>query len=219
MADWQFARNTLTAPKSRQRVRLAVTTTGPQARNPWNLEDRFGGYTTTWSERGNIFIHHATRATPPYEFMSIADSSGDAVDPRIAMDPRGVLHLTYARSTGDAYRRESWDEGKTWTEEEVAITGGSHPTQAFGIDGTHIVAAYVAGNIVATERAAGDTAPSAPFTFEDDAAAVLVVEDDTFHIQEGRESPGRWLLTVVIDGETATSDWGSNDGGRTWTRF
>lgn len=218
MADWSFARFTLAAPKSRQRVRLAVTATSPVGtRNPWNLEDRFGGYTMCHIAGGNVFVAHTSHAIPPYEFQVTATDTGDVSEPRIGMDPRGWLHLVYTRA-GSVYRKRSYDEGRTWTGGELAISGGSHPTLAHSIDGTRFEAAYVGGNLVGHLQAPGDAVPGADFTFKDSAAVNLSVENDTFHIQEARESPGRWVLHVTILSESATSDWMSLDA-KTWTRL
>lgn len=218
MADWSFARFTLTAPKSRQRVRLGVTLTTTVRRNPWNLEDRFGGYTMCHVAGGDIYVAHTSHAVPPYAYQVAVVEGGLCSEPRIAMDPRGWLHLIYTHA-GDVHKRVSWDEGQTFSEGEMAFSGASHPTIAVGIDGTVIRAAYQGGKIIANVQAPGDAAPGSDFFFQDDASADLLVEDDTFHIQEAREGPGRLVLHVTIDGESATSDWWSADSGRSWVRI
>lgn len=114
------------------------------------------------------------------------------------------------------------DDGLTWSDPEVAIEGGKHPTIAIAQDGafyTVVVAAYVGpdggpGTITARVQHSGDVAFSDPFTL----GGVGNVADDTFHIQQAHDDQSRWMLHALLFGAAETSHFTSYDEARTWER-
>lgn len=195
--------------------------------NPWNLQHGDGSYHSAHVNATGIVYRRSDTATP-HDSHGAAWSTAEvqvtntATDnhPRLGKDYRGRLHLTFERSS-NAYATYSDDDGLTWSAPAMAITGGTKPTLAVGVDGTVVRAAVVSGTprtIQGQSQATGETAFSSTFTFKDDSGADLSVADDTFHIQQGHEGPSRWLLHVLIEGEAETSHWTSADECRTWTR-
>jgi len=222
MADWTFTRDSLFTPKARQRVRVTVTATTPGARQyPENYQFHGGQYFETFVESGDLHVRRSHSATPPFAWDLTVTSTADVSYPVLDMLPRGVVIVLYERVGPDVYRRLSYDEGLTWTDEELAIAGGSKPKRATNpFDGAEIEAAREAasGKIIGQIRESGEAAFGTPFYFKDSAAVDLLWEDDTFGLSWGYVTHNPLMLHAVADGETDTSTWRSYDGGRTWER-
>lgn len=104
------------------------------------------------------------------------------------------------------------------------------PVIASGYDGSLVRAWFEynagtsgPGKIKGQFRSSGDSAWSAAFTFKDAAAADLGMADPGtyggFHVAMGFAGHAPWHLALVVDGETAVSDWFSCDDCRSFTRF
>jgi hypothetical protein len=190
---------------------------------PWNLQSGDARYHRCWTgSDGNIHYSGSQNATNDWEFADVT-ATDEAVcsEGRIAYDHRGILHLLYTYTSTDTEVRErlSWDDGATWSDPTLAITNGTHPTISVSQNGTILRAAYVAGAITATRTSPNSLTGGTPFNFKDNAGVDLVVADDCFHLVEGYRLDAPWLLHVLIDGDTDTSDWISSNDGETWTRL
>ena len=62
----------------------------------------------------------------------------------------------------------------------------------------------------------GDASWSAPFVPVDDSGSNLHSDGSMFDFDDARESSGRWVLTMVKDGDSTPSFWWSADDGKTW---
>ena len=101
----------------------------------------------------------------------------------------------------------------------MSISGATRGTIHVNAHDLRLMAGYVSGNIHAVLQR-GNAAPSGVFTFVDGAGAALAVTDDQFHFENAHEGADRWLLVVVITGETAVSTWASADGNlQSWSRL
>lgn len=222
MADWVFTRDTLFAPKGRQRVRVLATLATPEAAlNPRNYEHRFGSYYETYIRDGDAWFRRSHWAVPPFEFDRQVTSSGTASYPWQYVDHRTRVFLLWTEGGADTYQAASDDEGFTWGTPAVAIAGGVKPYGGVNsFDGTELISAYITatGKIGMKRRQVGDTAYSALFNLKDSAGADLLFEDDTHAYWWGYESPNRLVGHFHIDGESSTSTWFSTDAGATWTR-
>lgn len=222
MADWTFERDYVEGPLARQRVRVLATVQSPGPRQyPENLQVRWGQYYECFVEFGDLKVRRSHYASKPFAWTVTVTSSGDVSYPSLDMSPRGILTLIYERTGPDVFRRISYDEGLTWTDEAMAIAGGSKPkTVTNPFDASQIEAAFEAatGKIIGQIREAGEASFGTPFYFQDDAAADLLWEDDTFGLAWGYSTSNPLLLHAHADGETGTSTWRSFDSGRTWER-
>lgn len=222
MADWTFTRDYQFDPKSRQRVRVNATVSTPGTRQyPENYQFRLGQYYEVFVESGDLHVRRSHGATPPFAWDVKVTSTTDVSYPVVDMVPRGIVYLLYERTGPDVFRRWSYDEGLTWTAEEMAIAGGSKPKRATNpFDASEIEAAREAatGKIIGQIREAGEASFGAPFYFQDSTATDLLWEDDTFGLSWGYVTFNPLMLHAVADGETDTSTWRSFDGGRTWER-
>jgi hypothetical protein len=213
-------RTVITNPAARQRVRVLGTVGDPVVTaGVWNHQSPDGRYRRWCSTNGVITLNSSMDAVNTWEFTDIAcTDEGDATEPRGAYDLTGVLHLVYTYADTEVRSRYSWDDGLTWSDYEVAFPTGTHPTISVSQNGTILRACYDGGKI-SFIRTTGDNVSTSPAYFQDDAAADLLVEDDTFHLVEGFRHDAPWLLVVKIAGETDCSDWLSSDDGDTWKRL
>ena len=162
--------------------------------------------------------------------------------PALALDSRGLIYCAFARAstpaaTGDGIVfKRSDDYGSTWgavidTEgntEIMAIPGGLLPAIASG-GGSILVGAIVgtdqAGYTLSTcYKANGSAAFSAPVqvggvTPPSASPAVMKVQKSGIGLCRAAEGPNRWVLTVLMQGESTTSEWWSADNGASWTRI
>lgn len=198
------------------------TPVGTGMSNPWNLQDKQGRYHRVGVNSGIQYLRSdSTVPKPGWAVTSQVTTNGADANPRQVLDERNRIHVLWERSP-NVLEAVSDDDGQTWGTPNTMIPGGKHPTIAIGHDGSILRAAYVSGVLKGTYQAQGDTAASAPFTFQKWNGSALVdisVADDTFHIQQGHEGPARWLLASIESGDTDTSDWWSGDDGRTWTKI
>lgn len=222
MADWTFERDYQFDPKSRQRVRVTATVTTPGPRQyPDNYQFYLGQYYEAFVEDGDLHVRRSHGATRPFAWNVKVTSSGDVSYPALDMSPRGIVTVLYERTGPDVFRRQSYDEGLTWTDETLAIAGGSQARRATNpFDASEIEAAWEAatGKIIGQIREAGEVDFGAPFYFQDGTATDLLWEDDAFGISWGYATFNPLMLHAHADGESTTSTWRSYDGGRTWTR-
>lgn len=192
---------------------------------PWNMVDFQGRYHVAQSGTNEIIYRRAAQIAPlpAWALVVQAVAEANARNPRMAYDPKTLrIFLVYESDEGcrEIY---SDDDGRTWSAPETMAISGSPEAPTINVgDGGVIRAAVVPGtpNVIgATWQGPGDQSQSAQFTFKDSAAADLEVTTGQFHLVHSGEGNDRWLLTVVIDGETTSSDWWSADNCRTWTRF
>jgi len=127
-------------------------------------------------------------------------------------------------ASGDGvYETYSDDDGDTWSTPAMSITGGQYPRNAVDISGGVLRAAWVAdtvtiGNLKGTWQSPGDASPSAVFTFTELGGSALRVKKTGFDVSAAPDSASRINLTCTIEGESATSNWYSEDDGRNWVR-
>lgn len=165
--------------------------------------------------------------------------------PALFLDQRGLLYCLYSRVTPPTtppaapadtskdgiYLRRSDDLGTTWpahldsngTVELMAIPGGTLPAAASGGGSTLIGA--ITGNakdgykLQTCYKAAGDLIFSAPVVAVDATGAPLAVQNSGIALCRAAENAGRWILSVLLKGDTATSEFWSADSGASWTRI
>lgn len=165
-------------------------------------------------------------ATPVADALITSDYHDAQPSLAYQLGQRTVL-LFYRRdgaSGAGVYEIFSDDDGDTWSTPTLSIPSGQQPRQAIDISGGLLRVAWVAdtatvGNLKATWQAAGDTSPSAVFTLTNKAtSAALRVGKKGYDVSAAGDSGSRFNLTVTLEGETDTSNWYSEDDGRTWTR-
>lgn len=190
---------------------------GVPEESPSCLHDALGQYRRVYVKGGAVYFRESPVSTPSVLSAAVAVTAG-TVDkrPTIGVNEHGRAFVLFERA-GDAYLCYSDDDGQTWSTPTVAIAGGTHPINRFGIDGSHVVAAYVGGNIQATVQHPGDPTASPATTIVNDLGAALSVEDDSFGIDQGHAGDASWILSVRILGEGTVSEWHSTDA-ITWTR-
>lgn len=230
LAPPQVASNYLFPSRYRRRFSFRI----PSAfGNPFNAhDDDWGLYLRSAVTSGNVVFSMSNYPVPIGGFdldNSPVTMGGQDSDPRIAYDQTGAHRLiaVFTRTisgTPQVMQTVSTDEGATWGSPVLLIASAKHPTIAVGHDGTIIVAAYTGpnggpGTISATVQAIGDAAASSVSIFKDSAGTNLAVNDDTFGISQGKDGAHRWILAVVISGDSGISEWYSTDwDGKTWTR-
>lgn len=213
-----------------------ICDTGGVAANPFSLQDEHGRYHITGAggdgsyKRSNFGTNKGVGWATE---SSLSAPAGRSLhDLRVIVDNRQTVWACYAQqviadsSWDGVYYRTSNDDGATWEDAVLAISGGKHPTIAIGTDGTFdvvVIAAYVGpsggpGAITAKSRSAGDTDFGDPFNFKDTNGNDLAAEDDTFHIQQARDDQSRWMLHIVIHSEGASTQWTSFDECKTWEK-
>ena len=111
----------------------------------------------------------------------------------------------------------------------MAIPGGQLPCIATSPgDGTTLVGAVTGTSpnytLSTCYKAAGDAAFSAPVVCKGvtppaTTPTTMSIELSGIGLCRAAEGPGRWVLTLLIKGETATSEWWSADFGKTFTRI
>jgi hypothetical protein len=212
------------------------------SKNAWRLSTEDGDFDhmARIEGAGLLAYYRANHSTKFYGWdVNTVVSQGPADHPRMCQDHRRVLHLVYELQVGtdgsgrpiwNAYERESWDDGETWTDEILmGIPNGRRPTIAFGHhDGVLIRAAFVyndvaantgPGKIRSTYQELGDVAQSAVTTFKDQAGVDIQFEDDQFHLTQAYDNGARWILSVRVNSELETSEWYSTDNCQTWRRI
>jgi hypothetical protein len=128
------------------------------------------------------------------------------------------------RAGGDGiYEMWSEDEGDTWSTPTMSIPSGQYPRSCADIGGGILRAAYVpdtggVGVLKGTWQSPGDASPSAVFTFQKITGGDLRIKKTGFDLTPARDSGSRINLVCTVEGETSTSNWYSEDDGRTWTR-
>lgn len=209
-----------------QRVRLGVTVKPrPGGATPWNATSHCAPYFAVFVAGGQIQWRASHKGGPPFWLQSVVVEAGVGVGhPRMVEEWRRRLVLVYERTGGqsvDVMALRSSDQGRTWTEAEVMIAGGKKPTIGRSLDGTLIFCAVVGNTIHGRIQYPGDLVPREEFTFQaitDDTRADMLVQDDTFQIDQEWGPHARYWLHVLLEAETATSHWYSADRGRTWRR-
>lgn len=191
----------------------------PPARTPFNYQHHTGQFyrVAVGTSTQTIYFWRSNFGAPPYAIGAIDATGGSADDhPKLTVDDRtDRIFITFQRS-GNACEVYSDDDGKTWSGVYTIITGGTHPTNEKGNDGTIIRAAYVGatggpGVIKATIQRPGDASPSALATFVDNTGANISFQDDAFQLSQEADSGDRWLLSCMVTGDTSPSDWWSAD--------
>lgn len=219
-----YSRTGVKSPKTAQRVRLQAATKPAAGANPWNLESEWGTYHTTFIRSGSVVVRSSFFGGPQWWSETVPVVSG-ASYPRLALDAHRRLWLTYERTVAgvhDAMAAASDDDGETFGDPAVAISGGTKPTVAVGHDGTIVIGALVGTALTLRVRGPGDADFGTSFTaagWNGSANVALVLQDDTFHLQQERGPQARWWLHVLLSGETETSDWWSSDLSKTEATF
>lgn len=206
-------------PRRRHRASFRYGGT-PQThkRHPHNLHDQWGRfYETSVDDLGDVRVWRADFSTPAATSGGWAISSvivaGGGVNTRpvLFQDPLGFMGVLYAIDNLGVWERRSFDGGASWIIEGQVLMG-RWPFAQKGSYGELIRASVVPGvpnTIAGTLQHPGHENPVGPFTFVDNADAPLEVADDAFSLTCGLDR--RWVLSVVIDGETESSQWESWD--------
>jgi hypothetical protein len=131
-------------------------------------------------------------------------------NPCLAADSR-FLYCGWERAAG-TYLARSGDNGKTWEAEVLAITGGTFPRIDADGSGRTINAALVSAggslyHIQGQFQGPGDAHFGATFTFIDETATALSVQSSGFDISFTRSGTNALILSALIAGEAATSEW------------
>lgn len=184
----------------------------------WNLERRLGGYCCAYVESGNIWFRGGDHSRPPFSIgpqrVSVLDGSTDS-EPRLAEDlvRRGRLLCPFTRSGGAGVLEcTSDDDGRTWSAATTMFSGGKHPTiGVHPLTGIVFRGAYVSGALKGTLQGPGDAAPGAEFSL----TGLGTPADDSFHVEPACDTPGRWLLAMVVG--TDVRHYVSTDDGQSWT--
>jgi hypothetical protein len=187
-------------------------------------EDWHGHLHAVGATEGNIryFRSNSSLPIPNWAVNGVfvtgdAETEGEDENPVVVRNWQDRLFILFDRPDEEAPETRnvlevvSDDDGETWSEPTMAIPGGTRPFTITDRNGNQIEAAYVAGNIAARFRGLGETTWSDLFFFTDSAGDPLAVEDQPFSFDAAFDSPERFVLAVVIDGETSTSLWWSAD--------
>lgn len=178
-------------------------------------------YKAVKSSDGHIRVYRKIGGTTFWEGISQVTSHTNGINPVLFLTPEKHLGIMYGTGSG-LVERYSFDRGRTWSSEVVAILNGAYPEVRVNGKGGILRMAYVGADktLRGTYQAQGDTAQSAVFNAQyHDGTGLedLELADAAFGLDASPD--GLWLGAFVIFGETSTSDWFSADNGRTWTRI
>jgi hypothetical protein len=201
-------------------------------RNPSNLETPWGSYHRVFIRAGDVYHARSSSPTPAplapggkeaFESIVRVTSTHEEGDPRIGYDlGSGAerLWLLYTHTEGSAtwvYEQFSDTDGEDWSPAASVGSMVKHPEHCFHEHLRYRVW-WDGGTLFATEFA-GNTALE---SFSLSAAAgggALTLADDSYRISYGVEGAERPVLTCIIAGESAVSEWESWDDLRTWKRI
>lgn len=168
---------------------------------------------------GSILFRRAPGSipSPGWEIEVTPVATTTWKDPRFTIDHRGVIILVARREnppgTYNVYELRSTDDGNTWSAPVLAFSSGHRPDIEH-YDGHLVEAAFKynsgtsgPGRIYTRYWGPGDTTWSGETAIVDQAGAAITVADDSFNITPCDDSPQRWILTCLIDGESSTSEW------------
>lgn len=191
--------------------------------NPHNYQNRDGELYQTSLDDGNVIVRKAaftiptdTTGTTLWDHETQVNTGNNSADPRLIQDGRGRLYLTYRKATNVVYQTSD-DDGRTWNESVTLAMASKHPHPVEG-DGDIAAIWFDSGHLAGVYKGKGDADFSSPFTFVDDTGTEITVVDDTFGVAFGKDGPGRWVGSWILDGETSVSVWVSTDELRSWTR-
>lgn len=217
---------------ARKKTRIQGLFTGTGS-NPWNLELRFGEFPRYHrafiNETGDVVYRTAGRDAPygGFDTSVTVTSTGDCTVPRMAMDHRSSIQLVYIRTIAGAcasYRRTSTDQGKSFGDEILGVSGATRVTNAVS-DHAYIEVDFVPnagtsgpGTLSVARKAGLGELLSAFATLVDATGVALHVADDSFNVIYSKSQGGKWILVVIIDGETTPSEWQSTDNMLSVTR-
>jgi hypothetical protein len=188
---------------------------------PWNHETPDGRLFRCDVRDGDVWVVESNFHVPPWNVETKVTTTGDCIRPTIAEDFRSRLFLTYARLDGSdnptSYLRFSDDEATSFSSEtSMAIANGTYPMVATAPDGGVILAALVynsgtsgPGKIYIQYWSPGTHYADIPAAvpIRDAAGSDIVAADTTFYIDFAYHESAGMVLSVVIDGESATSEW------------
>lgn len=219
----------------------------PSASHPWIWTDEQTGYTSMSdleasasgsTQDGWFYFSASGDPSGGWDYSNQITTTGDVAFLRHARDSRGIYYAVFSRGQSGTtsgpwtlWQSISYNNGKTWTAPTaMPITNGNYPHIWCGHDGSIVEAALVYnsghsgdGTIQATFQGSGDENPSGVFTLQSNGTN-LSVQDTPFGLALQQGDAGRWLLSVLISGESATSMWqgwnvfynfGSGSGGFT----
>jgi hypothetical protein len=77
------------------------------------------------------------------------------------------------------------------------------------------------GKLYGRYRGRGDSSFGSEFALLDTAGANITVANETgfSNLAKAREAADRWVMSLLINGESAVSEWESSDTGTTWKRI
>ncbi len=164
---------------------------------------------------GKTFIRHrrANLILPPFQLDHlISDGPGDG-EPRAVFSGDGRGHMVFTRGLNVVYSTTD-DDGDTWSDPVIMITGAKHPTINVGHDGEILAGAYQSGFFTTRikQRGAVDFEAELPHLFSNLAGTqTAFMADDTFHFAPAPDAAGTWLGHFVVSGESNSSLWAWNN--------
>lgn len=174
-----------------------------------NLESPFGLFFRAWISSGNVLVGRAEQVTSPFSSQVTADPGPGAVHPDLYLAGQR-LYLLYGLGN-NALRRYSDDDGATWSESEVAFTGGAYPRAAVDpVLDTVVEFAYVGGTIKARRRGPGD----ADFGTEYAVSGLGAIANAPFGVSWAYDPQSRVVLSVNTGSQVV--DYESFDDGETF---
>lgn len=183
---------------------------------PWCLADRDGAFHIAQATAGGIRYRRTDHYTGAIVKSVLVTATATDSRPRMVRLPYSPQRLVLVFERGGAiYRTESYDDGATWTTPVSVLASCTKPTISIHPNGTLLIAGKTAAHkLQGVTQTPGETAVSATFTMQNDAAADLVFADDVFHIAGEAQGPGRWQLVAQTGGNIVR--YQSWDDCRTW---
>lgn len=214
--------------QNRRRARTVFKGGGPSVEDPWLLQLDDGSSMQVQVESGNVVFYGSEFSVPAgWPVRVVITSTGSCSRPIVSLDRQTGRVYAYWEYSAGIYSAYSDDRGRTWSAGTLFMASATSPIRIDAQSGESFVAWFEfnsgtsgPGKAKGQFREKGDTAFSATFTFKDSAAADLVFDERGWRrVDKAHDSTGRWTMAVVIDGDTAVSNWYSVDRGRTWTRL
>lgn len=151
----------------------------------------------------------------PYTALAAADDTFQIVQAPWA-PYRWYLHVNTGSGTA---RYTSTDYGQHWTLlAGGGFAGGTHPWVAVGPGGSILWSAVVSNTLQGQVQLPGQDGVQSAFTFKS-GGVNMSVSNDSFALEQAPWASDAWILAVVLNGATMTTDWQSNDSGQTWVQL
>ncbi len=210
----RYVRDNTRHTRRNQRVRLIVEVTPAAAGyENFNLGSYWGAYGRVGRRNSMVAFGYSSRSVPPFDHHRTSSTSTTSTDARFAFMVDKNLLLTYTRGA-NTYRRDSWDDGISWTGETLIAATSKYADVAVNGTGATVLAYWQGDKLYRMLREAGGTSFSAAVAMKDASAVDLAAEEDSFRIAYAPD--GKLWLHYLPNGTTTTVILFSNDEGATW---